>query len=341
MPVFPAPDNSLSTLTQIQTKVRRLTRSPSTAQLTDAQLNDYINTFVLYDFPEHLRLFSLQTTLTFYTQPYIDTYSTNLTDANDPLYNFINKYITVNPPAYCAGYQMVFGQSREQFYSMYPFINSIAQIGSGDGITLNFTGTLSAVPVIANNVTFSAIATDNTGMALKDVPVPGTVTGAIIDANTGGISGAINYVTGVYSITFPQAPASGSSVNSQTVPYQQARPMALLYFQHEFIVRPIPDQPYPINVQVFKRPTELLQSDQSPELAEWWQYIAYGTAKKVFEDRMDLDSVALIMPEFKQQERLILRRTLVQQSNERTSTIYTEQTTMFGTGWGWGSGGPV
>ena len=75
-----------------------------------------------------------------------------------------------------------------------------------------------------------------------------------------------------------------------------------------------------------------------PELEEWWQYIAYGAAKKVFEDRMDLESVQSIMPEFKKQEMLCQRRTIVQNTNERTSTIYTEQTGVTSGGWGWGSG---
>ena len=84
----PAPDNSLSTLSQIQTKVRRLTRSVSENQLATADLNNYINTFVLYDFPEHLRLLNLKTVLTFYTQPFVDTYTNNTSDPTNPLYNF-------------------------------------------------------------------------------------------------------------------------------------------------------------------------------------------------------------------------------------------------------------
>ena len=43
----------MADLQTIRTKVRRLTRSLSPAQLTDAQIDEYINTFVLYDFPEH------------------------------------------------------------------------------------------------------------------------------------------------------------------------------------------------------------------------------------------------------------------------------------------------
>ena len=100
------------TLTQIQTKVRRLTRSPSTAQLTDADLNNYINTFVVYDFPENLRTFNLSTEFSFYTNPGQDVYNTDIASfggpggaINNPLYNFQNKYLTVHDPIYIAGFR--------------------------------------------------------------------------------------------------------------------------------------------------------------------------------------------------------------------------------------------
>lgn len=328
------PDNSYSTLAQIRTKVRRLTRSPSTAQLTDQNIDDYVNTFVLYDFPEHLRLFSLRTTFTFYAQPYIDTYSTNSTTATDPLYNFKNKYITVHPPIYIAGYNSLYSQSREQFFGIYPMTNSIASIGTtGDGVTTAFAGTLSNIPILRNNVLFDSVNTANAGLSLIDDGA-----GNLVVPNTTVNVGTINYVTGAYTFTFPSAPASGAAINSQTVPYVPSLPQALLFYNDTFTLRPVPDQPYRINMEVYQRPTELLSvATNIPELSEWWQYIAYGASKKVFEDRMDLESVQLIMPEFMKQQTLIQRRTIVQYTNERTATIYTDQG--LGTGNGWGQGG--
>ena len=73
MPINP-PGN---TLQDIQIKVRRLTRSPSSAQLSDDDLNNYINTFVVYDFPEHLRMFNLRTTFTFICNAFQDEYNTD------------------------------------------------------------------------------------------------------------------------------------------------------------------------------------------------------------------------------------------------------------------------
>jgi hypothetical protein len=124
-----------------------------------------------------------------------------------------------------------------------------------------------------------------------------------------------------------------------TLPYQPARPQAVLFFDNDFVVRPVPDQPYPIQIEVFVQPTEIIGGTTNPDLNQFWQYIAYGASKKIFEDRNDLESVSMIMPEFKQQERLVLRKTLVLMANERVSTIYTQQVSaQYGPGWGYGGG---
>lgn len=360
-----------STLDTIKIKVRRLTRTPSTAQLTETDLEQYINTFVVYDFPEHLRTFQLRTTFKFWTNPFQDVYNTDelsfLGATNNPLYNFQNIYLTIHPPVYIAGYQSFFTQSREQFFGIYPFVNSIASIGpAGDGVTTVFTGVVNSqqsiippgitqqITLLQNNVLFSSVNSAGAGLALVDVPVVNPTTGnptvngnlyvpgtqpalpptVITPGNT------INYVTGAFTITFATAPGVGIPINSQTVPQVTSLPQALLFYENKFTVRPVPDQPYQVNFEVYKRPTALLQDNQSPQLEELWQYIAYGAAKKIFEDRMDMESVATIMPEFKKQEALCLRRTIVQYTNERTATIYTEQSSYGANwgGWGWGGG---
>lgn len=312
---------ALATLENIRNKVRKLTRSPSVLQLTDDDLDNYVNTFILYDFPNHLHLFDLKTTFTFYTQPYIDTYATS-NNPTDPMYNFKNTTISTDQPAYCAGYRLMWSQSREQFYNIYPFVNMVQSIGqSGDGINMTFTGTLSAVPILRNNVTFTAKTALNTGVSVIDDGI-----GNLKDST--GIVGAINYVTGAYHFDFAVAPAAGQQIFSETVPYQPQRPFAMLFYDNAFVLRPVPDNVYPVSIEVYKRPTQLLLTTDIPEAEQWWQYIAYGAAKKVFEDRSDPDSVAAIMPEFSMQETLVLRRTIMNMNKERTSTIYTDQTSM-------------
>lgn len=372
-----------STLAAIEQKVRRLTRSPSTAQLTVDDLENYINTFVVYDFPEHLRTFQNRTSFTFYTQPYQDVYKT---DASWPitaqLYNFENQYISVHNPVYIAGFQSWYSQNREQLFGVYPLTRSIQKLATiGDGGTVNFTGFISSLNnaisplnqtgqvstgLLQNNVLFESIDTDGNGVSLIDSPIVdattgfNTIYGLMYSPNNPPVTlpltlttpyltnpsfpstNFINYATGEFNITFPQAPGAGNIINSQTVPQVVSLPQALMYHNNQFTVRPVPDQVYPVNIEVFQRPTFLMNASQSPQLEELWQYISYGAAKKIFEDRMDLESVQMIMPEFKKQEALCLRRTIVQNTNERTATIYTEQTGTgagaYGAGWFQGGG---
>ena len=365
MPI--SPPNS--TLQAIQTKVRRLTRSPSENQLSTADLQNYINTFVVYDFPEHLRMFNLRTQFSFFCNPFQDVYPTDEASfgpaVTNDLYNFQNIYLSVHSPVYIAGYDSVYTQSREQFFGIYPMTNNILTIGvTGDGVTQTFTGTINSnqqangsqggAVILQNNVLFSSVDSNNNGLAMIDVPLLNTATG--FNQSIGNLyipgqtptspptvvtpTNTINYVTGVYTVTFPAAPGPGQIINSQTVPQVATLPQALLYYDNQFTLRPVPDQPYRINFEAYIRPTALLATTQTPTLEDWWQYIAYGAAKKVFEDRMDMDSVQMIMPEFKKQEMLVQRRTIVQYTNERVATIFTEQTS-FGPGsgqWGWGGG---
>ena len=311
------PDTTLSTLTQIRIKVRRLTRNPSVNQLSDADIDSYINNFVLYDMPAHLKLNTLTDILTFYTEPYIDTYETNTTDANNPLYNFKNEYTGVKGPIYISGIQSYLSFSKEEFNASYPKIMYKELLGVGDGVTTNFSGTLSDFPVLRNQVLISSINSNNGGLEAHDDGV-GSFEGDVV------AGGTIDYVTGDYDITYVLAPKDQENIYAQTVPYEPGKPTSCLFSNDSFTFKLVPDMPYKIDVVCYKRPTELLSDNQSPELAEYWQYIAYGAAKKIFDDKMDLESIQKIMPEFKQQEILINRRQIVQNAQVRSKTIYGE-----------------
>lgn len=330
---------STPTLQNIQTKVRRITRSPSESSLTTTQLNEYIDTFMLYDLPENIRLFSLRTLLTFYTQPNVDVYETNTTNPIDPLFNFKNKYVAIHPPIYMAGVQAQFTQWRNVFYGYWPQTNKIADTQlRGNGINgFGFAGTLASVPVLQNNVIFTCLDTNGAAMILVDYPknnvfgalgLPGQPTSSFIPY------GSINYVTGAFTLTFLNATQVNAPIFAETISYKPGIPTSMLYYDNKFTLRPVPDKAYAIQVEADIRPTELINTDDVPQIEQWWQYIAYGASKKIFEDRMDLESVQMIMPEFRQQERLALRTTLVQQANERTVTIFTQGKNY---GWGWGN----
>jgi len=330
-----------ATLADIQTKVRRLTRSPSISQISDADLKTYINDFILYDMPEHLRLFTFRRVLKFYTSPYIDEYPTNTINADDPLYNFKNAYITSHDPIYIAGKLAYFTQSRMNFYSLFIQNQQKYQIGTGDGATTLYTGTL-AHPLIQKSVLFTSYDANGAAIVLKDVPQIDGVTGIAtllgdlyVPDDTSASLGTINYKTGDYSLTFPVAPDASAEIYAQYVTHTPGLPTSVLYFNNTFFLRPVPDISYEVKVETYVRPDALVNDADYPELEQHWQYISYGAAKKIFEDRMDMESVQLITPEFEKQQELCERRTLVQTMNERASTIYTEQVKPSASSWSW------
>ena len=327
-----------STLATIRTKVRRLTGRPSTQQITNSQIDEYVNTFYQYDFPEHLRVFSNTGTFKFMTEANVDQYNMLAVDPAIPLFNELvvtfdggnesagNVYYNLQPPAYISGYQSFYSQSREQFFRTYPALGDIFTSITGNGTTGPYTFTFPNVPVLQNTVTVGAI--DSTGATVKveDSPQSRTSGNWLISNSTSSVTGTINYLTGVGTITFANSIPSGNEITFTFTPYQPNRPQAILFYDNIITLRPVPDKPYPVELNAFLTPSALLQSTSDPILKQWWQYLAYGAAKKIFEDSQDTEGMKQIQGGLKEQENLVLNRHIVQQTNERTATIYTEMT---------------
>lgn len=300
-----------ATLEDIRIKIRRVTKSPSINQITDSQIDSYINNFILYDFPEHLRLFNLRTHYEFTAKP------------NVPTYEFDKQtYLTIHPPLYIAGYESYYTQSETEFYRLYPLLRSITALDVGDGSAGPFSGTLQAFPALQNYILIDTMSTTNLPLTATDVPSdPFNGTGTF----TGDATGNINYLTGaITNLTFTSNVLNNEPINVQAVNYVAQRPTAALFYHDQIVLRPVPDQSYQVRIEAYKRPTALINAGDIPELEEWWQYIAMGASLKIFEDRGDLESYQKFYPLYDQYQRLVQRRTIVQYTNDRTATIYTE-----------------
>jgi len=312
-----ADSTNLPTLENIRKKIRRLIKAPSTSQITDAQLDDYINTFVLYDIPQELKLDILQTTLIFYTQPYKDIYE-NSDDPNSDLYNIKNIYSMFTGPLIIGGRVATLFNSKQQFYNYYPPQNYKETIGTGTGTQSHFSGTLEYKPILQKSLYISSV-----GLTGEKIVVYDNGQGQL-EGDT--VFGSIDYKTGSFDIDFSNCPGINEEVYAQYEPIKVSKPTALLAHGGQFILRPVPDKVYKVEIQAYRRPTILLENGDNPDLAQWWQYIAYGAAKKIFEERMDQNSLNLIFPELHRQEILVLRRTISQLSQQRAATIYDGQT---------------
>jgi len=310
---------SLSTLLQIKKKVRRLTASPSPNQLSESDLEDYIDIFYDQDFPSHLKTWNLRNKLEFYTV------------ANEDQYSFdTDLYHSVMPPVYIDGYESFFSSSRDEFFRIYPKINTEQTGPAGDGSAGPYSFTLSSIPVLKRQVTLSVVDTSGVTQIAYDQPQAlDNSVGDWIDNATGlPLTGSINYVTGACTITWTNTIASTETINIKTSAYTAGRPSGMLFFNDYFVLRPVPDKVYRVSVEVYQKPSQLLSANDHsdsnvPNIKQWWQYIAFGAAIKVLQDRQDMESIQNLMPFFKEQEALVLYRTATQQADERTATIFT------------------
>ena len=334
---FNAPKADFET---IEKKVRRITARPSANEISSQEIANYVNTFFLYDFPEHLRLESLRVNWQF------------VTNANQPVYDFdTSLFLTAMPPVFIAGYSTYMTQSRENFYRINPRINflqkSVATVGPVDSAG-PFSFQLINIPIIPGfkpnppgayastpagyeykntnwNVLVSGVNSAGTSVTLVDDGL-GNLRDLEDIEGVDPIRGTINYTTGVGTATFKQNLAAGTAVNCQYIPYVAARPTSAVFYQDQIMLSPIPDQAYTVSFEAYKYPSVLLEESTSPQLKEWWQCLALGASLKIFEDNGDLDNYARYRPLLDEQLRLVQRRTIVQQTSERVSTIYTDQT---------------
>lgn len=305
-----------STLDAIRAKARAIAQVPSPSQLITSppappapyqvSLDGYINDYYQNDFPEELRLLQLKGNFEFYTIPGQDTYT------------FPQTFITCETPAYCAGFPMTLRQDQQSFYNLWPIPLQFEFGPQGNGTVGAYTYTTQAQPILQGTVLISdALAQEN----FTDTVTPGVLTGSA------GGSGTVNYKTGAMSWTYASSLASGTQINVQYWPYQAARPLDMLWYNNDgtnvsFVLRPVPDNVYPIKVQAYRQPTQLLSGSNAPELGEWWKVLAIGAATKILEDRMDIEQLANAKALLEDQLRLINRRTLVQLMNQSTPTMY-------------------
>ena len=156
----------------------------------------------------------------------------------------------------------------------------------------------------------------------------------------------INYQTGeITGLTFDEPIPEGTPIQIQYNPKQFSIPLAIMFYQNQFTLTPVPDAGYTVELECYRQPIQaLIASDMTgnPELSEWWEILSVGAAKKIFEERLDSDGVMFIDKMLKERYYIIETRTYAQIGQERIKTIYTDQLTEnYGSGGGLTSFGSI
>ena len=326
----------MSTLLDIKNKVRRLTKMPTDTQITDAELLVYINTFLTQDLPNRIQTFDLERSVRFATTPYVDAYSTTTGDFVLNLKDFKDIYIALDRPVFVSGDQIFFTQSPNEFYNLYPENKLHGEIGTGDGVETNFTYTLPH-KILHRSLILGTLNAGGEALIVYDLPNTDAFgreanQGTLRDQASNNL-GTINYLTGEIDVTFGAAPADGEVITYEFDAFSSSKPEAMLFYDNKLILRPVPDQVYEVKFQIRKAPDALEDNADTPPIKAWWQYIAYGAAKKIFEDLSNMEAVQNIMSEFERQESLVMTKSDLVRSKQAPGTIF--NTVLLPNPYGW------
>lgn len=354
---------SIGTLDDIITKARKLSGTATDFQLTDAQIIDYVNSFYLYDFPAQFRSLKLKDIYTFNTIRGINVYPFDS-----------EGYTTIQQPVTCAKRPIQLFQSPNNFWGMWynwQFQQNFA-IGTGN-IGTTYTGIAQNTPIIRS--------VNNNPGTIQPLPYPGipypasrvqniliTVNNSlgntlnVTDDGFGNLIGnidpagvnTINYETGAISVKFgdginPISVTAGQSIQLQYIPTNMTIPQGVLFFQNQFTFMPCPDQGYTIEMVAYRQPSQALLKSQegtedltgTPELIEWWECLACGAAKKIYEDRLDTDGIMVMDKMLEERYQVAYTRTYAELGKQQAQTIFRDQLNnnyLLGYGW-FGQGG--
>lgn len=184
---------ALNDFNYIKAKVRRVTGRPSINQLTDAELIDYINSFLVYDFPLHTRDFYNRQTYSFQLTPSVAVYS---------IQAIKNTYSNFEPPLYVDGFLSQYFQNEQGFYSLYPRMKYSTNLSAGNGTVGPYAGSYSYTPVDPGTVVISTTNANGIVLVANDIKINST-TGGLMTGHLAitGISQAAQAVVTVPGVT--------------------------------------------------------------------------------------------------------------------------------------------
>lgn len=359
VPTFPL----YPTLANAVTKTRKLTGSSNSFQVTDEYIVQQMHSFYSYDLPAKFRSLKLKDIYTFTTNIGQDVYPFNselYVTVNQPCYcakrelrmftdpwnfygvnynwqqfaNFASGDGTTGPysgftiaapligsvnndPGTETNRNLFFPQGRVQNILITANVIGANGVGQTQNVTDDGEGNLIQIFETSNNSNQEYGWTYFRQYASSTPTIPGNAT--------------INYQTGeITGLVFAEAIPEGTPIQIQYNPKQFSIPLAIMFYQNQFTLAPVPDAGYTIELTCYRQPIQaLLAADMTgnPELSEWWEILAVGAAKKIFEERLDSDGVIFIDKMLKERYDVIETRTYAQIGQQRINTIYTDQLT--------------
>lgn len=282
------------TLKDIRDKVRSITGRKSIQQLDNDTLDKYINDYLRYDFILDVKPDALREEYVFLTEPNVRDYT-------------ITNYCNIQPEMYVENQAVDYYQDWNIFNSLTSQHNTRHVIAVGDGASNTFFGTLSSIPLQSGSLLISDDAetfTDDGGT--------GTLTGSV------GGSGSIDYLSGIYTVTFVVPPPLSQHIYASYVSYVAGMPMKALVRGSNITFFPIPDHAYRVKVIGFKIHSSLSSPEDVLDDQGWGPLVALGAARQIFLDNGEMDRILEIDGMFRERKKLALRKTIEACNYERS-----------------------
>lgn len=280
------------TLADIRSKVRKVTGRFSENEMTTTELDQRINQYYTLEFPSEVKLEEKH------------VYYQFLTEANQAYYDLPQTtYTNFEPPATVNNLELIWYQDPTYFFQNNPLQYTFLTPWTGDGSTTNFTTTVTGFPIYPGTLTIS-----DTVETFEDTNTDWTTSDVNITGDQGG-SATINYNDGTVDVTFNTAPTNGQNIYLNYVIFAAGRPQAILMFNNQFQLFPVPDQAYIIKMGAYSVVSPLTTGTDTPDLSEWGPAISYGTARGIFADYGENDSYAQTTALYKEQIAYVLKRT--------------------------------
>ncbi len=360
-PTFPALSDAI-------TKARELTGSSDSFQLTNAKIAMHMHSFYSYDLPAKFRSLKLKDIYTFTTNIGQEVYPFNselYITVDQPCYCAKREIKLFNDPRQFYGVNYNWQQINtfttgngttgpyNGFTIAKPMVASVNNDPGPMGIpNLYFPQSRVQNILISANVGFSNsqnVTDDGTGNLIQIFQTTGigqqeeygwTYYRQYAALDPTMATATINYVTGqISNLYFAQPIPAGVPITIAYNPKKLQIPLSIMFYQNQFTLAPVPNAGYTIELTCYRQPIQALLAPNmagNPELSEWWEILAVGAAKKIFENRLDSDGVMFIDKMLKERYDIIESRTYGQIGQQRIHTIYTDQLT-----YNYGMGGPV
>lgn len=280
----------------ILAEFRSICGIPDAAMYSDAQCATLINYYYQYVLPKELKIFWGYTFYQFFTEANVDQY---LAPAG---------FQTVNPNVTADGFCIEWYSDPNLFYEDYPQQVNKQMVTTGTGSLNNFPFNVSAFPIIPRSLYVTdgtQVVQDNGNGGFNQVSPPGS---------TGSVVGSVNYATGVVSsLSFLTPPAANTTITATSGAFFSNRPQGILFFPQQpltdaeqstlnavnmFVLRPIPDQVYQIQIEGIQIPQPFLNYTDVPFRPDLGPLIALGAALHRFKLFNQMDQYDQYLPEY-------------------------------------------